>query len=63
MDDELKQALGAIENQFVAMNTHLVELEDRLVERIHDTETKLLNAFYDWARPTDSPSQQDLTCS
>jgi hypothetical protein len=61
MDDELKQALGAIEsrfvaidNRFVAMDNRLVEMESRMAERIHDTETKLLKAFYDWASPADA---------
>lgn len=71
MDDELKQALSAMESRLDArftahegrlgeMENRLVGMEDRLVERIHDTETKLLNAFYDWARPTDSRLNKTL---
>ena len=35
-------------------------MENRLVERIHDTETKLLKAFYEWARPADSRLNKTL---
>ena len=46
MDAETKQALEA--------------MEARIAERIHDTETKLLKAFYDWARPVDSRISKTL---
>jgi hypothetical protein len=46
MDNELKQILSAMEN--------------RIAERIHDTETKLLKAFYEWARPADSRLNETL---
>jgi hypothetical protein len=46
MDNELKQTLSA--------------MESRIAERIHDTETKLLKAFYEWARPADSRLNKTL---
>jgi hypothetical protein len=46
MDDELKQALTG--------------LETRLLEGIQDTETKLLSAFYNWARPVESRINKQL---
>jgi DNA anti-recombination protein RmuC len=47
MDAETKQALEAMEGR-------IAKRFDQIDERIHDTETKLLKAFYDWARPVDS---------
>jgi hypothetical protein len=46
MDDDLKQA-------FASLEARIDEQETRLLERIQDTETKLLTAFYDWARPVE----------
>jgi hypothetical protein len=47
MDDELKQALEAMEGR---INKRFDEVD----ERIHDTETKLLTAFHDWVKPIQS---------
>ena len=47
MDAETKQALEAME-------ARIMKRFEQTDERIHDTETKLLKAFYDWARPVDS---------
>jgi hypothetical protein len=44
MDEELKQALAA--------------LEARIAERIHDSETRILSAFYGWARPVEMRIKQ-----
>jgi hypothetical protein len=46
MDSETKAALET--------------MEARIVEHIHDTETKLLKAFYDWARPVHSHINKTL---
>jgi hypothetical protein len=47
MDAETKRALEAME-------ARIAKRFDQIDERIHDTETKLLKAFYDWGRPVDS---------
>ncbi len=44
-----KQDLLDLENRF---ENRFVELENRFVEALHDTETKLLRAFYGWAEAT-----------
>jgi len=49
MDNELKKAFEQVNSRF-----------DQVVERIHDTETKLLKAFYDWAQPADSRLNKTL---
>lgn len=54
MDDELKQALAAMEARIEAMQNRLMSRLDETDERIEATETKLLKAFYDWARPVES---------
>ena len=46
MDPELRQHLNAMEQR-------MVEMEQRLVDRIEAVETKLLTAFHDWARPVE----------
>lgn len=54
MDAELKQALEAMEGRIGArIEEKMSAMEGRLVERIHDSETKLLTGFYNWARPVD----------
>jgi hypothetical protein len=35
------------------LKAHLEAMEARLRERIDNVETKLLSAFYDWARPVE----------
>ena len=35
------------------LKSHLEAMEVRLRERIEQVETKLLSAFYDWARPVE----------
>jgi hypothetical protein len=47
MDSETKAA-------FEQVTKRLTEMEERLAERIHDTETKLLKAFHGWASATDA---------
>jgi hypothetical protein len=32
----------------------LTAMEGRILERIHDSETRLLSAFYGWAKPIES---------
>jgi hypothetical protein len=44
MDNDLRQAFES--------------LESRLTERIHDSETKILSAFYGWARPVEMRIKQ-----
>jgi hypothetical protein len=53
MDNETKQALEAMEARIMAR----FEQTD---ERMHDTETKLLAAFYDWARPVENRINKQL---
>jgi len=53
MDNETKQALEAMEARIMARF-------EQTEERIHDTETKLLKAFYEWARPIDSRINKTL---
>ncbi len=71
MDDELKRTLEAMEGRLGgritatnekmgAMNEKMEAMEGRLVERIHDSETKILTAFYSWARPVDSRINKHL---
>jgi uncharacterized coiled-coil protein SlyX len=55
MDDELKQAFSSLENRLVELETRLSE---RISERIQDSETKLLSAFYGWARPIEMRVKQ-----
>ena len=40
MDEDVRQALTA--------------MEGRILERIHDSETRLLSAFYGWGKPIES---------
>jgi hypothetical protein len=47
MDDDTKQAFEALEAKMEAMQI-------RLLERIEQTETKLLRAFLGWGRATDA---------
>ena len=62
MDDELKQVLAAISADIAALRAEekadMTALRgemkagfDAAYERIHDTETRLLSAFYGWAQP------------
>lgn len=50
MDAELRQHLNAMEQR---LGKEMVEMEQRLVDRIEGVETKLLTAFHDWARPVE----------
>jgi hypothetical protein len=59
MDAETKQALEAMEARITKRFDQIANRFDQTDERIHDTETKLLKAFYDWARPVDSPHRQN----
>src|ERR1700690_3770399 len=47
MDEEVKQARASMEGRMSAM-------EGRILERIHDSETRLLSAFYGWGKPIES---------
>jgi hypothetical protein len=47
MDEDVKQALASMEGRMSAM-------EGRILERIHDSETRLLSAFYGWGKPIES---------
>jgi hypothetical protein len=47
MDEEAKQTLTAMDGQMIAM-------EGRILARIHDSETRLLSAFYGWGKPIES---------
>jgi hypothetical protein len=51
MDNELKQALEAMEKRVTERTDRHFE---QVFERINSTETKLLNAFYGWAKPVES---------
>jgi hypothetical protein len=51
MDDQTKQALEAMEARIAQ---RFAQLEERLLERIFDTESKLLNAFRGWSVTTDA---------
>jgi len=57
MDEELKQALAGLEARIEA---RIGEQGTRLLERIQDTETKLLTGFYDWARPVETRVNKQL---
>ena len=50
MDAELKAYL---DERFEEMEERSKEMEERLVRRIEKTETKLLTAFYSWAKSMD----------
>jgi hypothetical protein len=54
MDGELKQYLEALEAHLTRTDESLKAMEDRLIERIRDTETTLLTEFHKWASPVDS---------
>jgi hypothetical protein len=47
MAEDVKKALIAMEDRMGAM-------ESRILERIHDSETRLLSAFYGWGKPIES---------
>jgi hypothetical protein len=47
MDEDAKQALIALEGRIIAM-------EGRILARIHDSERRLLSAFYGWGKPIES---------
>jgi len=47
MDEDVKQTLTAMEGRMGAM-------EGRILGRIHDSETRLLSAFYGWGKPIES---------
>jgi hypothetical protein len=47
MAEDVKQAVTAMEGWMGAM-------EGRILERIHDSETRLLSAFYGWGKPIES---------
>jgi len=54
MDNELKQYLEAMEERLNTRITAAVTAsEERLIERIRDTETTLLTEFHKWASPID----------
>ena len=60
MDDQpvtkadLLAALAALKAEMIeAVAEAIRAVEERLTERIHDTETKLLTAFHGWARPAE----------
>jgi len=54
MDEDVKQALAAMESRMSAM-------EGRILERIHDSETRLLSAFYGWGKPIEVRLRKNLT--
>lgn len=55
MDNELKQYLEAMEERLNTRITAAVTAsEERLIERIRDTETTLLTEFHKWASPIDT---------
>ena len=41
------------DNQQPATKQDLLDLEDRLVEKMRDMQTEVLRAFHDWARPVE----------
>ncbi|MEQ1884038.1 MAG: hypothetical protein ABL967_03195 [Bryobacteraceae bacterium] len=41
------------DNNQTATKQDLLDLEDRLVERMRDMQTEVLRAFHDWARPVE----------
>ncbi len=48
--DELKAGISAVRDELLkAMDERLQAMEERLREYVHDTETKLLRAFYTFA--------------
>ena len=56
MDNELKQYLEAMEERLMKgteerITAAVTASEERLVERIRDTETTLLTEFHKWASP------------
>lgn len=62
MDNELKQALKELDERIEQRFEQIGKRFDQTDERIRDTETKLLKAFYDWARPVDSRLNKTNTC-
>jgi hypothetical protein len=49
MDDGTKQAFGAMEARIDRVEAKMEAMESRLLERIEQTETKLLSAFHGWS--------------
>jgi len=59
MDNELKQYLEAMEQRLMKgteerITAAVTASEERLIERIRDTETTLLTEFHKWASPIDT---------
>ena len=64
MDSELKQYLEAMEERLNTRITAAVTAsEERLIERMRDTETTLLTEFHKWASPVDMPVRGLPPCS
>jgi len=59
MDNELKQCLEAMEQRLMKgteerITAAVTASEERLIERMRDTETTLLTEFHKWASPIDT---------
>ena len=48
---DLVQLRQETKQDMTGMENRLVDMENRLVEAIRDSQTEVLRAFYNWARP------------
>ncbi len=48
MEDRLSQRIDAFSQRIDALSQHVDDVEARLIESIHDSETRLLRAFSDY---------------
>jgi hypothetical protein len=63
MDDQTREAFDRVESRFEQFAQQFTQIDkrlDQIAERLHDEETKLLSAFYDWARPVETRLNKQL---